>query len=211
MFDHLLNGVLVALISYVLGAIPTAYVIARLKKVNIFEVGSGNMGATNVSRALGMSWGIVVWVLDMAKGIVAILIARQILSDVPATAAALAAIVCIVGHNWSIFAAMLTGKLRGGKGASIWFGTLIIIAPGVLLGISLIGSLILLVTRYVSLAVLVMFAVATLWIFVLVSQHAMPQEYTYYSVLVSALIVYRFRENIERLLRGTERRLGERI
>lgn len=198
-------------ISYVLGAIPTAYIIARLKSVNIFEVGSGNMGATNVSRALGLGWGILVWILDMAKGIVAIFIAREMLRDAQATATVLAALVSIIGHNWSLFAALLTGKLRGGKGASIWLGTLIMIAPHIVLGVSLIGSLILLATRYVSLTVLVMFGIATLWMIALVSQDMMPHEYTYYSVVVTVLIVYRFRENIERLIQGTERRLGERV
>lgn len=98
----------------------------------------------------------------------------------------------------------------GGKGAAIALGTLLIIAPGIVLAITLVGSVILFLTRYVSLAVLVMFGIATLWMIVLVDQNAMPIEYRSYSLLVAALILYRFRENIERLLRGTERRLGER-
>ncbi len=203
--------VVIVTISYVLGAIPTAYVIARIKSVNIFEVGSGNMGATNVSRALGLGWGVLVWILDMAKGIIAIGIARQIAPDDSATATVLAALVSIIGHNWSVFAALLTGKLRGGKGASIWLGTLIVMAPHIVLGVSVVGSLILLITRYVSLTVLVMFGIATLWMLVLVGQQMMPLEYNYYSILVTVLILYRFRENIERLIQGTERRLGERV
>jgi len=210
MLEQWQSVIVVVVISYLLGAIPMAYLIARLKQVNIFEVGSGNMGATNVSRALGYGWGILVWALDMAKGIVAILIARQVMSDSVAAATALAALMGIVGHNWSIFAARITGKLRGGKGAAIALGTLLIIAPGIVLAITLVGSVILFLTRYVSLAVLVMFGIATLWMIVLVDQNAMPIEYRSYSLLVAALILYRFRENIERLLRGTERRLGER-
>ena len=210
MIDYWLKVLFVVLLSYLLGAIPMAYVVARMKRVNIFEVGSGNMGATNVARAAGLRWGILAWVLDMGKGFVAIFVARQVLTDSMATATAIGALMCIIGHNWSIFAALITGKLRGGKGAAIAFGAMFIIAPGIMLVVSLIGSLIIFLTRYVSLAVLVMFAVATLWMIVLVDQQAMPPIYSYYSVLVALLILVRFRENIDRLLRGTERRLGER-
>ena len=74
----------------------------------------------------------------------------------------------------------------------------------------IIGGVILFATRYVSLTVLVMFAVATLWLIALVSDRMLPQVYTYYALLVAVLILYRFRENIQRLLTGTERRFGER-
>ncbi len=203
-------AIVVAIISYLLGAVPTAYLIAHLKGINIFTVGSGNMGATNVSRALGFGWGIAVWLIDSMKGIVAIFVARQIMADNMATATAVAAVFAIVGHNWSIFAAFITGKLRGGKGASIAFGTLLIIAPHIVVGISLVGGAIIALTRYVSLAVLVMIAISTVWMLILVNQQLMAPEYRTYSLLVAAMILYRFRENIKHLLQGTERRLGDR-
>ncbi len=205
-----LNVLLIVLVSYMLGSVPTAYLIARIKGVNIFDVGSGNMGATNVSRAMGYQWGILVWLLDSMKGIVAILIARQILSDNMALATAVAAVLAIIGHNWSVFAARITGNLRGGKGASIAFGTLLIIAPGIVLGISLVGGAVIVITRYVSLGVLVMFTISTLWMIILINHNILAPEYSFYVTCVAALILYRFRENIYRLLRGTERRLGER-
>jgi glycerol-3-phosphate acyltransferase PlsY len=200
----------VLVLSYLLGAIPTAFVVARLRGVNIFKVGSGNMGATNVARALGLGWGILVWFLDTFKGVVAILIARKIMTDTLAVATVISGLACIVGHNWSIFVALLTGKLRGGKGASVAFASLLLIAPHILPVLLLIGGVILLATRYVSLTVLVMFAVATLWLIALVGDHALSREYTYYALLVAVLILYRFRDNIQRLLTGTERRFGER-
>lgn len=201
----------VGVLSYLLGAIPTAFVVARLRGVNIFEVGSGNMGATNVARALGLGWGLLTGVLDMSKGVIAILIARQLMSDTMAVATGVAGVLCIVGHNWSIFVAIITGKLSGGKGASIAFASLILIAPQVLLVISLIGLAILIITRYVSLTVLVMFTIATLWLIVLVDHRMIAPEYSYYALAVAALILYRFRTNIQRLLTGTERRFGERV
>lgn len=197
--------------GYLLGAVPTAYVVCRAHGVDIFAVGSGNMGATNVARALNLWWGVAVWLLDMGKGVLAIALARWLLPHDPAAATALAALAAIVGHNWSIFVVRLTGKLRGGKGASIAFATLALIAPHVVLVVSLIGGAILLATRYVSLTVLVMFGLATVWIVVLSSQNALAWEYALYALVALALTLYRFRDNIQRLLRGTERRLGERV
>jgi acyl phosphate:glycerol-3-phosphate acyltransferase len=201
---------LVIVFSYLLGSIPTAYLVARLKGVNIFEVGSGNMGATNVIRVMGLGWGLFVWFWDSVKGIVAILLATLLLPGNVAAATAIAATVAVIGHNWSLFASLFTGTLRGGKGAAIWFGTMLVMAPfQVIAGMCLLGGLIIAATRYVSLAVLGMFTLSTLWVIVLIGQREMPLEYSFYFLTVTAMILYRFRENIQRLLAGTERRIGE--
>lgn len=209
--DEVFRMVLVIITSYLLGSIPTAFVVAYSKGVNIFEVGSGNMGATNVIRALGFWWGVLVWLCDSFKGILAILLARLILPDHWEAATVVSAIVAVVGHNWSLFATLITGTLKGGKGAAIWFGTMLMLAPfQVFIGICLLGGLVIAATRYVSLAVLMMCALSTLWIAVLVAQQALPHpEYLLYFIAVAVMIVIRFRENIERLRTGTERRLGE--
>ncbi|MFO7322808.1 MAG: glycerol-3-phosphate acyltransferase [Chloroflexota bacterium] len=209
--NEALQVIVVVLISYLLGSVPTAYLIGRLNRVNIFEIGSGNMGGTNVARALGCGWGIVVFTLDAIKGIAAVLIATQLMDN--KTAASIIAAICvIVGHNWSLFASLLTGAIRGGKGAATAFGTALMIAPFQLIaGICLIGALVIALTRYVSLAVLVMLAVSTLWMAVLISQHAIASEYGFYVLAVAAITLWRFRGNIQRLLAGTERRLGERV
>jgi glycerol-3-phosphate acyltransferase PlsY len=209
--DQTIKIVLIVAVSYLFGSIPTAYLIARTKSVNIFEVGSGNMGATNVIRALGFWWGILVWALDSSKGIAAIVVSTLILPENPAAATAVSATAAVVGHNWSLFASMITGTLRGGKGAAIWFGTMLMIAPfQMILGICILGGVLIAITRYVSLAVMAMFSLSTLWMMILIGQHQQPSEYTFYSLVVTALMLYRFRENIGRLLHGQERRLGER-
>lgn len=211
MSNETVRVLLVVVVSYLLGSIPTAYIVGRMKHINIFETGSGNMGGTNVIRAVGTGWGIGVLVFDTLKGIVAILISRLILSENTAAATTIAAIVVIIGHNWSLFATLITGSLRGGKGAATAFGTLLMMAPiPVILGVSLVGGAVIASTRYVSLGVLFMVAVATTWMFILVSQEQIPHEYMYYILIVTAMILYRFRENIQRLLAGKERRLGER-
>lgn len=199
--------------SYILGAIPVAYIIARFSRVNIFEVGSGNMGTTNVIRAVGPKMGILVLLLDMFKGMLAIWLARLILPLQPDTATVLAAIGAIIGHNWSIFARIVTGKLRGGKGAATAMGTFLLIAPWYLiLIVVVIGLSVLAKTRYMSLAVLVMVAVAapTLIIMSLIPGVPLTHIHLVYTLTLSSLILYRFRENIQRLMAGNERRLGER-
>jgi glycerol-3-phosphate acyltransferase PlsY len=206
-----LNVLLIVFISYLLGSFPTAYLIAKYKRVDIFDVGSGNMGATNVSRAIGLKWGLLVWFLDSAKGMIAILIAWRLMPDNRPAATTIAGLVAIVGHNWSLFATMITGKLRGGKGAATAFGTLLMVAPVQTLVIGFaISTVIVFFTRYMSLGVLVMFTMSMVWIAVLTFQRQLPSEFIYYASIMWGMLMMRFRENIQRLLSGTERRLGER-
>jgi glycerol-3-phosphate acyltransferase PlsY len=171
------------------------------------------MGATNVARALGVKWGILVLVIDALKAVVALGIAQQIKPETGSTAAAMtvASIAVIVGHNWSLFASLLTGTLRGGKGAATAFGTLLMIAPiQIWISMVVIGIVIIAKTRYVSLAVLTMIGIAVLWMTVLTLQQQLDAEIIIYSWTLAGLIALRFRDNIKRLLSGTERRLGER-
>jgi glycerol-3-phosphate acyltransferase PlsY len=200
---------------YIIGSFPTAYVIGRLHRINIFEVGSGNMGANNVTRALGVKWGVLVWLLDSGKGVLAVLLARLIMPWDPWAASVIGAIAVVIGHNWSLLAALVTGTLRGGKGAATAGGTwIIMMAPWwyiVVITITLWG-LIVLVTRYVSLAVLVSVAIGTIWTLLLIGGGAsnVPPVYVFYIVLVALMIYVRHWKNIQSLLAGRERRLGER-
>lgn len=218
--EQILQAFVVVVISYLLGSIPTAYLIAKTRNINIFEIGSGNMGGTNVVRAMGMKWGLVTSGLDICKGVVAVLLAREvIMPQTKGAATTISAIVVVIGHNWSLFATLLTARItqgqlrariRGGKGAATAFGTMLMIAPlQIILAMLALGGFLVAVTRYVSLGVLVAFLLATLWLTVLVSMNQLPGEVLIYAFVISALILYRFRENIHRLLTGTERRLGE--
>ena len=201
----------IIVVSYLLGSIPTAYIVARLNNINIFEIGSGNMGATNVSRAIGIQWGVAVMVFDMLKGAIAIFIAIEITPGSVAAGMTISAISVIIGHNWSLFASLFTGTVKGGKGAATAFGTLVMIAPWQVIAITaIIGLLIVLFTRYVSLGVLTTFFFALIWNSVLIVQQQMDPTFMIYTVAVGMLLMLRFRENIYRLRTGTERRLGER-
>ncbi len=203
---------LVVIVSYLMGSIPTAYLVGKLNNIDIFTVGSGNMGATNVSRALGMKWGVLVLAVDALKGILAIVISKILAPDLGMIAITVAAIVVIIGHNWSLFATLLTGTLRGGKGAATAFGTLLMIAPYyVIISMVFIGGFILARTRYVSLAVLTMVAIAVIWLTILALQHTVDSMVIFYCWALSILIIVRFRENIQRLAEGKERRFGDRV
>ena len=201
---------LIIVMGYVIGSFPTAYVIARLKGVDIFAVGSGNMGANNVARSLGLQYGLLVWAGDGLKGVLAVLLARWLVPDHQAAASVIAAVTVVAGHNWSFLATLITGSLRGGKGAATFSGTFILLAPTLVVALVLgLGTLIVLITRYVSLGVLTAVAAAGIGIVILVILGTLDPVYSLY-LLVCAMIFYRHRSNITRLLSGTERRLGER-
>ena len=210
--EYNLGMTVVIVVSYLLGSVPTAYLIAKLHKINIFEIGSGNMGGTNVARALGIRWGIYVAIFDVLKGVIAIIIAQKIMpSENVASATTVAAITVVIGHNWSLFATILTGTLRGGKGAAPAFGTLLMLAPvQVIVVMMLVGGSIVALTRHVSLGVLIAFFIAILWLTVLILQRQLDSGIMVYIWMLAALLLIRFKENIQRLLAGTERRLGER-
>lgn len=200
----------IIVVCYLIGSIPTAYLAAKLHKVNIFDVGSGNMGATNVVRAMGMRWGIAVMLFDIFKGVAAIFISRQMLPENTPMAMTVASIAVICGHNWSFLVTLLTGKLRGGKGAATAYGTMLMMAP-IHIGVSMlvIGVVIIVKTRLVSLGVLAAFAIANLWMMVLILQEQLPSMTMVYTLLLTLLILFRFKENIQRLIEGRERRLGD--
>jgi len=189
---QLSSVMLVIAISYIIGSFPTAYLVARTRGVDIFKVGSGNMGATNVIRACGFRYGLIVWAWDVFKGILAILIARWLIPENPTAASVLAAVAAVAGHNWSFLATVLTGSIRGGKGAATATGTFVLL------------------TRYVSLGVLISAAAAGAAIVLLVGLGQMEPVYSVY-LLVCYMIFLRHRNNIYNLLAGKERRLGDRI
>src|SRR5690554_5637814 len=116
---------LIMLLSYLLGSIPFAYLITRLTiGKDVRSLGSGNVGATNAARAMGFKYGLLVGVLDILKGVIAVLIARILLPSEPGYLFFISSFLVIVGHNWSVFL-----KFHGGKGVATTFGVLVTIYP----------------------------------------------------------------------------------
>lgn len=189
--------ILVILAGYLLGSLPCGYLIARFKKVDIRQVGSGNIGATNVFRTLGPVPGILVFILDLAKGAVPVLICRQITTDpwlIILTGAA-----AVLGHTFSIFM-----KFKGGRGAATGLGILLAVAPDIFLGAFIMVVIIILVTRYVSVASITVPVLVTGAFYLL----GRPLPYTLMAGLVTLLIILRHIPNIKRLFSGTEAKIG---
>jgi glycerol-3-phosphate acyltransferase PlsY len=218
----ILQILLVIGVSYIFGALPTAYLLTLfIKRINIFEVGSGNMGGTNVARTMGLHWGIITSILDGCKGMAAVAMAGQIVpsGDFRLVAAIIAAVAAVSGHNWSIFATWLyshynkTFAIRGGKGAATAFGTMIVLTPPeAWILLLIVGISLAIITRYASLSVLVSFSAALTYIAVWsVLNSDISLLYLPYVALLTILIIWRFRENIKSLAMGTERKLGERV
>lgn len=181
--------------SFLLGSIPIGILLAKSKGVDIRKVGSGNIGATNVSRALGAKLGSLCFFLDVAKGYLPALIFGSLMTDQPQTWGFVFGLTAVFGHMFSPFAGF-----RGGKGIATGLGALLGSTP--LVGWSALGVFIVVAfaTRYISLASV--FAGVALIVFGYVYKSAMPLQIAYY--FLGIFVIIRHRENIVRLLNGTE-------
>lgn len=196
--------------GYLIGAIPFGYLVARSRGVNIFEHGSGNPGATNVSRALGRRFGLLVFVLDAAKGALPVLLARWLIEPhltppIPASAGEVAAgLAAFLGHVYPVYLGF-----RGGKGVATGAGVVSVLFPAPALAAGLGWCVTAAAWRYVSLASIV----AALVLLAVYLALAYPINWTeprlYFAVLAAAVVVVKHRENLKRLRQGTESRLPE--
>jgi glycerol-3-phosphate acyltransferase PlsY len=187
-------------IGYLLGTIPTGYLVAKARGVDIQSSGSGNIGATNVMRTLGILPGIVVVLVDPLKGAAAVLLPT--LLGASNWAIALTALATVLGNNFNI---ML--RLRGGKGIATTLGVFFVINPLVSTLCVLLAVFTILLSRQVSLGSMVGLFAAPL---MLVASLSYPMPDLYLAIALAALAIVRHRDNIRRLIAGTERRLGER-
>lgn len=187
-------------IGYLLGTIPTGYLVARMRGVDIQKVGSGNIGATNVLRTVGLVPAILVALFDPLKGVLAVLL--PILASGDPWTVALTGFATVLGNNFNIFL-----QLRGGKGVATSLGVFIPIDPWVTLLAAFLGIFTMAVGRFVSLGSLV--GVLSVPLMLLASLNVAP-PYLYLAVALTLLILFRHRDNIRRLTAGTERRLGEK-
>jgi glycerol-3-phosphate acyltransferase PlsY len=191
-----MNPVVLCVLAYVAGSIPFGLIFARAKGVNIRAVGSGNIGATNVARALGRKWAIVVLLADAAKGFAPVALGRHL--GLPPRFVALAGLCAIVGHMFTIF---LRG--RGGKGVATSFGVALALSPlAALCGFGLY------IAAYMLLRLSSVGSLLGIWSFPVfaVLLGGMPSSYLYLATAVAVLVTMRHRQNIGRLLRGEEKK-----
>ncbi|MDA1230546.1 MAG: glycerol-3-phosphate 1-O-acyltransferase PlsY [Planctomycetota bacterium] len=198
-------------LAFLVGGIPFGYLLGRvLLNDDIRKHGSGNIGATNAARILGWKWGFIVLFLDALKGLLPTLATKLYLQDHGSTGmmnlgAILAGICCIVGHMYPIWL-----RLRGGKGVATALGVILVIAPQAS-GVALVTFLIVMgLTRIAGLASIVSVISFTVAHMILMGANAFEFEQlpmTLFSTLVPALIVWKHRSNIARMLRGDEKKM----
>jgi glycerol-3-phosphate acyltransferase PlsY len=191
--------------GYLLGSVPFGLLLGKLCGVDVRKYGSGKTGATNVFRVLGAKAGIPAFIADVGKGAVPVLIARFTLGPGGEVAAALAA---VVGHNWPVYL-----RFRGGRGAATSLGGLAAMSwPISLLSpVSLaVFAIVVAFSRYVSLGSMTAALSVLVLMIPLVALNRIELIYLIYGVLAPGLIVFQHRDNIARLVAGTERKVGER-
>ena len=199
---ELLREVWPVLVAYVVGATPFGYLAGKLRGIDIRQHGSGNIGATNVLRVLGKPVGIAVLILDMLKGLLPVLLAQAI-SDSSAIHIA-TSIAAILGHNYTFWLGF-----KGGKGIATTAGAILPILPWALLAAVTGWIVVLLITRYVSLASI---AAALLIPIELAIETWITGKWNAavfgFGLFVCVLAIWKHRANIARLRRGEENRFG---
>lgn len=190
-----MNAVAAVVVAYLLGSIPFAFLAGRARGIDLRRVGSGNLGAANVFRALGRGMGIAVMAADIGKGVLAVVIARWIADDPwPAVAAGAA----MAGHVFPVWL-----RFKGGKGVAVGGGGVIALMP--LASVALLGLwvVVLLTTRYSSLASIIGAAAATPVVWAM--GYSWPK--VVFTALAALAVLLLHRGNMRRLARGEENRL----
>lgn len=196
--------VILIILSYVLGSLPFGYWIGKLNKVDITKVGSGNIGATNVRRVLGWKWGAVTLLLDAAKGFMAITMVNILFNQPEVGFYILAGSLAILGHFKSVWL-----HWKGGKVVATSLGVLLGLLPFWFIVIVLgIFGLTLLLSKQVSLgSISAAIAAVIVKMFFGGGFNYENFEITIFIIGVAGLIVFAHRENIKRILAGTERKI----
>lgn len=201
MITILIKVVIAAVVAYLIGSIPTGYIVVKSATgQDIRQVGSGSTGATNVKRVMGKKWFFIVLLLDALKGAIPVMIANFVpyLHSNSGVTAVIAAACVLLGHSKSIYLGF-----TGGKSVASGVGTILALSPTVGLSIAVIWAIITYASKYVSLGSIIALALSPILMF-LFNQ---PVAYIIYCVIGAIYVIYLHRENIKRLLAGTENKV----
>jgi acyl phosphate:glycerol-3-phosphate acyltransferase len=208
--DFIMTWLLIAIVSYFIGSVPSGYLVARTQGVDIRQHGSRNIGATNVLRVMGKKWGYLVFLCDASKGFLAVklgmLVATHALLS-PVLGGVIAAITCILGHNYTIWLGF-----KGGKGIATSGGVILALFPiAIVCCLALVWIGVFYAGKYVSLASIAAAVALPIAVFLIVAKTG-EEFWTLFgfSVLICALAVWRHQANIVRLMKGTESRFGKK-
>jgi acyl phosphate:glycerol-3-phosphate acyltransferase len=200
--------VVIALVGYVVGSLPTGYIVGRLTGIDIRTVGSGNVGATNVTRVLGKRFGFPVFAIDFLKGVAAVMISFSVAGRLGSTltsadlAGAVGGVFSVVGHSFPVWLGF-----KGGKGVATSLGVLFAINWIAALVMCTVWISVFRITGYVSLssiaAAIALPVAMTAMLFLHQLRSTIP---LYFSLCLTAIVVARHRSNLSRLRDGTEPR-----
>jgi len=198
----------IAIVSYLLGSIPAGYVVGRMAGIDIRKAGSGNIGATNVTRVLGKRYGYPVFAVDFVKGLAAVVLSILIAKHTqpgwfsPDLFGITAAVSSVIGHSFPVWL-----RFKGGKGVATSAGALFGLMPLAALVGALIWFVTFKLTRYVSVASITAAVALPIIIFVMTSLNQTHRKGLFYSsICLAAVVVLRHRSNLSRLAHGTEPR-----
>jgi len=207
-----------ALIGYILGSIPFGLLIGRIfGKTDVREIGSGKIGMTNVMRAAGKKAAVLALSFDLAKGALAVIFAGLLLSGdsysgtpwIRESAQVLAAFTAIAGHTWSIFL-----KFKGGRGVATFLGGLLALYWPAAIVAGIIMIIVGFISRYMSLGSITGAVSAFIMLIVLLLVRDYTLEYLLYTIYAMICAIFIFlihRDNIYRLVSGTERKIGDKV
>jgi glycerol-3-phosphate acyltransferase PlsY len=196
-------ALLCVLASYLLGAIPTSYLVSRYGAgIDLREHGSGNLGATNLYRVLGWKYAVPVALFDIAKGAVPVLFFAPLASRSELFALG-CGVAAILGHVLSVFV-----RFKGGKGVATAAGVMLALTPIALGVAAAVWGVLVLLTGYVSLGSIAAAAVLPFAVYLLESPST--PELLWIDTLIAAGVIFLHRRNIQRLIKGTENRFGRR-
>jgi glycerol-3-phosphate acyltransferase PlsY len=199
----LLTNLGVIVLAYLIGSIPTGYLMGKLMKgIDIREYGSGRTGGTNALRTLGLGGAAITAVGDVGKSVAGVALAKGL--GLPPLVMALVALAVVVGHNHSVFL-----RFRGGAGVSTVVGALLVIHLWLGVGLVAVAVALVVITKYASVGSLVLVNLTPLAMIALILGGALPWAYLIFGVTIAVVITHSHRPNIARLLAGNERKLGE--
>lgn len=195
--------VLIAVLAYLAGSIPTGLIVGRVTKgIDIRAYGSGRTGATNVLRTLGPIPFAAVFAADFAKGYIPIFLAGLLFGT--SWAQVVAGLATLVGHNWSVFL-----NFSGGRGVATGIGGLFAISPMIAFPIPIVAVSLIAISRHMSLGNIVGSALTIPLTILAILLGLVRPDYLLYVGPGALIVVYQHMDNISRLLKGTERKIGE--
>jgi glycerol-3-phosphate acyltransferase PlsY len=195
-----MEHVLALAVAYLVGSIPFAYLLSRRRGIDLRDVGSGNVGASNVLRTTGVTAAVLAMVLDASKGVLAVIVAQRV---APGAATPMAAgLASVIGHIYPVWL-----RFRGGKGVATAAGVFGVMTPGSLVIAGAVFLLAVWITRFVSVGSIA----AAVTLAIITAATDAPTAVSIGAAVIAAIIVHRHRANLTRLIAGTERRIGQRL